>query len=277
MKKIPVISFLLITVLILSLGLIVIIRQRITPIMSSFCKEGYVSLSEDGMNFLFDTGANMTVFYSDTMPESFYCLNSLVVKDILGNQIPAKRIFSFYPTFGLMRGNLCTVCLLPRKYQWGGYNGIIGNDFIDRCNWLIDFKKGEIYSDSLPVEKKADLSIHYEKDNGLYYANMEIDGIKCTRILIDTGYDRSDFMFRNPELNQMHGMRFCKEDSCYGVAGNGYPIKIYQKPSGNINGKHFANVTYAASDSRNIVGILFFKRFSFIVWNTKEQVIECFF
>ena len=97
---------------------------------------------------------------------------------------------------------------------------------IDRCNWLIDFKKGKVYSDSLPVEKKADLSIiHYEKDNGLYYANMEIDGIKCTRILIDTGYDRSDFMFRNPELNQMHGMRFCKED----------------------------------------------------VWNTKEQVIECFF
>ena len=44
-------------------------------------------------------------------------------------------------------------------------------------------------------------------------------------------------MFRNPELNQMHGMRFCKEDSCYGVAGNGYLIKIYQKPSGNINGK----------------------------------------
>ena len=183
--------------------------------MSSFCKERYVSLSEDGMNFLFDTGANMTVFYSDTMPESFYCLNSLVVKDILGNQIPAKRIFSFYPTFGLMRGNLCTVCLLPRKYQWGGYNGIIGTDFIDRCNWLIDFKKGKVYSDSLPVEKKADLSIHYEKDNGLYYANMEIDGIKCTRILIDTGYDRSDFMFRNPELNQMHGMRFCKEDKAF--------------------------------------------------------------
>lgn len=276
MKKIPIISFLLI-VLISFFVLIIIIRQRITPIVSSFCKEGYVSLSEDNMNLLFDTGANMTVLYADTIPESFYYLNSLAIKDISGNQIPAKRIFSFYPKFGLMRGNLCTVCLLPRKHQWEGYNGIIGTDLIDKYNWLIDFRKGEIYSDSLPVKKKADMSIHYEKDNGLYYADFEIEGIKCTSILIDTGYDRSDFMIGNPELKQMHGMRFCKEDSCYGVADNGYPIKIYQKFYGNINGKNFANVTYAASDSHNIVGILFFKRFSFIVWNTQEQVVECFY
>ena len=57
MKKIPVISFLLI-VLISSFSLVIITRQRTGPIVSSFCKEGYVSLSEDGMNFLFDTGAN---------------------------------------------------------------------------------------------------------------------------------------------------------------------------------------------------------------------------
>ena len=88
MKKIPVISFLLITVLILSLGLIVIIRQRITPIMSSFCKERYVSLSEDGMNFLFDTGANMTVFYSDTMPEKMSSSRSSDVQDMFSTLRP---------------------------------------------------------------------------------------------------------------------------------------------------------------------------------------------
>ncbi|WP_294589256.1 hypothetical protein [uncultured Phocaeicola sp.] len=276
MKKIPVLSFLLI-VLILFLVSITIIRQKTTPIVSSFCKERYVSLSEDSMNFLFDTGANMTVFYADTMPEYFYYLNSLIVKDISGNQILAKQIFSFYPKLGFMRGNLKTVCLLSQKYQWGGYNGIIGTDLIDKNNWLIDFRKGKIYSDSLPLKKKTDMSIHYESDNGLYYADFEIEGINYPRILIDTGYDRSDFMFRNLNLKQINSMRFCKEDSCYGVVGNGFPIKIYQKSNNKINGTNFANITYAVSESHNTVGILFFKRFSYIVWNTKEQVIECFY
>ena len=276
MKKIPVLSFLLI-VLFLFLALNIINRQKPRPIVSSFCKEGYVSLSEDSMNFLFDTGANMTVFYADTIPESFYHLNSLVIKDISGNRILAKQIFSFYPKFGFMKRNLKAICLLSQKYQLRDYNGIIGTDLIDKNNWLIDFSKGKIYSDSLPLKKKADMSIHYVKDNGLYYANFEIEGINYTRILIDTGYDRSDFMFRDLDLKQINNMRFCKEDSCYGVVGNGFSEKIYQKSNNNINGMRIANITYAASGSHNIVGILFFKRFSFIVWNTKGQVIECFY
>lgn len=276
MKKIPVLSFLFI-VLFLFLSLNIIIIQKPRRIVSSFCKEGYVSLSEDSMNFLFDTGANMTVFYADTIPESFYHLNSLVIKDISGNRILAKQIFSFCPNIGLMRRNLKAICLLPQTYQLRGYNGIIGTDLIDKNNWLIDFSKGEIYSDSLPLKKKADMSIHYVRNNGLYYANFEIEGINYNRILIDTGYDWSDFMFRNLDLKQINNMRFCKEDSCYGVVGNGFPIKIYQKSNNNINGMSITNITYAASGSHNIVGILFFKRFSFIVWNTKEQVIECFY
>lgn len=160
-----------------------IAKPRRTSIVSSFARDGYVSLSADCMKFLFDTGANMTVIYADTIPESFFYLRRLAIKDISGNQILAKHIFSFNPKLGIMRGNLCSVCLLPRKYQWEGYDGIIGTDLIDKNNWFIDFKKGEIYNDFLPMKKNADMYIRYECDNGLYYADFKVC-VSVKRILV---------------------------------------------------------------------------------------------
>ena len=119
--------------------------------------------------------------------------------------------------------------------------------------------------------------IRYECDNGLYYADFEIEGVDYTHVLIDTGYDRSDFMFRNLHFEQFNDTSLCKEDSCFGVVGNGYPIKIYQNSDNNINGINFSNITYAVSRSHDIIGIPFFRRFSSIVWNTKEHVIECYY
>lgn len=257
--------------------LFTIAEPRRTSIVSSFTSDGYVSLSVDNMKFLFDTGANMSLIYADTVPESFFYLRRLAIKDISGNLISAKHIFSFNPNLGIMRGILGSVCLLPRKYQWEEYNGIIGTDLIDKNNWFIDFKKGEIHNDFLPIKKNADMYILYECDNGLYYADFEIEGVDYTHVLIDTGYDRSDFMFRNLHFKQFNDTSLCKEDSCFGVVGNGYPIKIYQNSNNNINGINFSNITYAVSSSHDIIGIPFFRRFSSIVWNTKEHVIECYY
>lgn len=248
-------------------------RQRIGTIENSFGKEEYVSLSNGRIEFLFDTGANMTVLYADTVPESFFLLKKQLVGDIFGNDTEAKILLSLNPKFMFLR----RICLLPKKNQSTKYTGIIGTDFIDNCNWLIDFKNGKIYNHSLPQRKTGDMSIHYEKDKGLYYANFVINGIKCARLLIDTGYDRSDFMLGKSELEQMHNIYLSKKDSLWGVFGMMSPIQVFQESYSKINGKNFMNVTYTESESRKIVGIVFLKRFSFILLNTKEQVIECFY
>ena len=64
------ISFIIISIVAIGLFLIRI-KPKINSFVSAFDKDGYVTFSGNGMNFLFDTGANITLLYADTVPESF--------------------------------------------------------------------------------------------------------------------------------------------------------------------------------------------------------------
>ena len=128
-----------------AIGLFLIgMKPKISPLVSSFDKDGYVTFSENGVNLLFDTGANITLLYTDTVPESFYPFVRTDAKDIGDNDFSVEKYFSFYARLGNIEGNLWTTILLPQRFQWQHIHGIIGTDMIDRCNWLIDFTKGEI-------------------------------------------------------------------------------------------------------------------------------------
>ena len=138
-------KLLFIIVSIAAVGLFLIgMKPKINPFVSAFDKDGYVTFSGNGMNFLFDTGANITLLYADTVPESFYPFMQADAKDIAGNDFSVKKYFSFYTCLGNIEGNLWTVILLPRRFQWQHIHGVIGTDMIDRCNWLLDFEKGTI-------------------------------------------------------------------------------------------------------------------------------------
>ena len=66
-------KLLFIIVSIATVGLFLIgMKPKINPFVSAFDKDGYVTFSGSGMNFLFDTGANITLLYADTVPESFH-------------------------------------------------------------------------------------------------------------------------------------------------------------------------------------------------------------
>ena len=128
------ISFIIISIVAIGLFLIRI-KPKINSFVSAFDKDGYVTFSGNGMNFLFDTGANITLLYADTVPESFYPFMQADAKDIAGNDFSVKKYFSFYTCLGNIEGNLWTVILLPRRFQWQHIHGVIGTDMIDRCNW----------------------------------------------------------------------------------------------------------------------------------------------
>ena len=76
-------KLLFIIVSIATVGLFLIgMKPKINPFVSAFDKDGYVTFSGNGINFLFDTGANITLLYADTVPESFYPFMQADAKDI---------------------------------------------------------------------------------------------------------------------------------------------------------------------------------------------------
>lgn len=270
------ISFIIISIVAIELFLIRI-KPKINSFVSAFDKDGYVTFSGNGMNFLFDTGANITLLYADTVPESFYPFMQADAKDIAGNDFSVKKYFSFYTCLGNIEGNLWTVILLPQRFQWQHIHGVIGTDMIDRCNWLLDFEKGTISNVQPFVPGIPDMVLHYKKEQGLYYVEgMEINGVKCSHILIDTGYDRSDLLLPEQDIEQMSDACFLKKDTCYGFTDAGSVITVYEVAQGKVNQKLFKNVTLATLASRRTMGISFFKRFSQVVLDTRKQEIRCY-
>ena len=261
-----------------AIGLFLIgMKPKISPLVSSFDKDGYVTFSENGVNLLFDTGANITLLYTDTVPESFYPFVRTDAKDIGDNDFSVEKYFSFYARLGNIEGNLWTTILLPQRFQWQHIHGIIGTDMIDRCNWLIDFTKGEISNVHPFVPGTPDMVLRYKKERGLYYVEeMELNGVKCSHVLIDTGYDRSDFLLPKQDIEQMSDACFLKKDTCYGFADTGNEISIYEVAQGEVNQMQFKNVTLATLASRRTMGISFFKRFSQVVLDTRKQEIRCY-
>lgn len=270
------ISFIIISIVAIGLFLIRI-KPKINSFVSAFDKDGYVTFSGNGMNFLFDTGANITLLYADTVPESFYPFMQADAKDIAGNDFSVKKYFSFYTCLGNIEGNLWTVILLPRRFQWQHIHGVIGTDMIDRCNWLLDFEEGTISNVHPFVSGTPDMVLRYKKERGLYYVEeMELNGVKCSHVLIDTGYDRSDFLLPKQDIEQMSDACFLKKDTCYGFMDAGNVITVYEVAQGKVNQKLFKNVTLATLASRRTIGISFFKRFSQVVLDTRQQEIRCY-
>ena len=271
-------KLLFIIVSIVAIGLFLLgMKPKINPLVSSFDKDSYVTFSGNGMNLLFDTGANITLLYADTVPESFYPFMQADAKDIAGNHFPVKKYFSFYTRFGNIEGNLWTIVLLPQRFQWQHIQGIIGTDMIDRCNWLIDFEKGKLSNAYSFVSDTPDMVLRYKKEQGLYYVEeMEINGIKCSHVLIDTGYDRSDFLLTRQDIEQMPDAYFLKKDTCHGFTDMGNEIIISEVAQGEVNQKQFTNVTLAILASRRAIGISFFRRFSQVVLDTRKQEIKCY-
>ena len=113
-------KLLFIIVSIATVGLFLIgMKPKINSFVSAFDKDGYVTFSGNGMNFLFDTGANITLLYADTVPESFYPFMQADAKDIF-----SEEIFFVLYVFGEYRrefvdSRLIAAAFSMATYPWG--------------------------------------------------------------------------------------------------------------------------------------------------------------
>lgn len=250
----------------------------ISRVKSCFHEDGFIMLSaDDSVNYLFDTGANITVLHSDTVPESFFFFTSSEVIDVLGNTYPSRKYFSFSSEIGPVEVDWLLVLLIPKRDGMKDINGIVGTDLIDRSNWWIDFQSGIISNDIPSVEREPDMIIHYKKRKGLYYADLSINGMLFSDLLIDTGYDRGDFLLKKKEIELFSACSFIQTDSCLGFTNVGHVISVYRLKDCNVGHIYFKDVTFVESFSRRLIGLPFFKRFSYIILNTKNRKINCFF
>ena len=84
-----------------AIGLFLIgMKPKISTLVSSFDKDSYVTFSGNGMNLLFDTGANITLLYTDTVPESFYPF----IRTDATMIFRWRNIFRFMLVWGISKG-----------------------------------------------------------------------------------------------------------------------------------------------------------------------------
>lgn len=228
---------------------------------------------KDDMSFIFDTGANETILYSDTIPNSFFHVSDIKAKDVFSNEYIMKRYYSFKTDIGGIENYFHSVVILPYNAQIGETNGIWGADIIDRFCWWIDFDKHRICNNYTPHEE-ADFVLTYHKRNNLYYTDITMGTIKLKEMLIDIGYTRSDFALPEKELVQME-LPIIGTDTCYNMINIAQTLNRYEINKTQINGKLFKNIRLTDLSSKRLIGLPFFKRFSAIYINTKKKQIEC--
>jgi predicted aspartyl protease len=194
-------------------------------------------------NFLFDTGADVTLVQRDTIKGSTAKVggatnrNMKLGKEIIGS-IKIGDI-NFVDTYG-MNGDFVGL-----KEQVPDFGGIIGQPIISKANWLIDYpnKRLEISSKHLIDSKYTVLKI--KKENGKPYINLTIDGSDY-KVLIDLG---SSSAFTIPEGSKLAEKLLQKNDfmenerEVYTIGG----LQKTKEKTGNIatvllDGVEFRNV-----------------------------------
>ena len=72
---------------------------------------------KDDMSFIFDTGANETILYSDTIPSSFFHISDIKAKDVFSEEYSMKRYYSFKTNIGGIENCFTLLFYYPLMYK----------------------------------------------------------------------------------------------------------------------------------------------------------------
>lgn len=204
--------------------------------ISHFCaslnNEDCLQIQLSNKHYVFDTGANVTVICSDTIPGNSVFSISKDVTDIHGNKSRGKVYLLNHFKLGELETRFQTCIIKPEQYLFGNVSGILGTDVISRADWCIDFKEKKIMAGST-IPEHCDFMLEYNVKNNLYYADMKIGNLSVKDIMIDTGYSRSDFVLEDKFRQRLNGFEFSKTDTCFSFTNAKEVYEIYSK-SGTI-------------------------------------------
>lgn len=246
--------------------------------ISHFCaslnNEDCLQIQLSNKHYVFDTGANVTVICSDTIPKNSIFSLSKNVTDIHGNKSRGKVYLLNHFKLGELETRFQTCMIKPKQYLFGDVSGILGTDIINRANWCIDFKEKKIMVGSI-IPEHYDFMLEYNVKNNLYYADMKIGNLSVKDILIDTGYSRSDFVLEDKFRQSLDGLEFSKTDTCFSFTNANEEYEIYSKSKCSLNDMYIEDVTFSFSANRNILGLDFFQRFSSVYIDSDNCRIYC--
>lgn len=237
-------------------------------------KDMLVVMCNDSTRFIFDTGANATSIYTDTVPNGFIFETDIEVNDIFSHKDTLKSYLSFFSSPTIVKTPIQSVLILPESARVNGTDGIWGTDIIGTSSWWIDFTKHRICNNHTP-EKEAAYILSYYIYNNLYYTDLSFGQTRVDSILIDTGYTRSDFALPEDILKQLNP-KFIGEIPCYNLKNEIDTLNQYRQAECTIKDIPFLEVTFAELPNRKLLGLPFLKRFSAIYIDTKQHQIKCF-
>ncbi len=224
-------------------------------------------------NFLFDTGADLTLIQRDTLKGSVTKIKGASKRKMeLGKEI-VKSIkigtINFRNTYawnGDMKG---------LKEQINNFGGIIGQPIISKANWLINYplKKLEISNENLTDNSFQ--SIEIKREGGAPYTYITIND-KEYKVVIDLGSTSS---FNIPEGSKL-GEEILNtydfknnERERYTLGGNQtIKEKIGILPLIRIGDIEFKNVETTVNNSSQLrIGIKFFEKYKIYIDNENKK------
>lgn len=232
-----------------------------------------VEINGHKKNFLFDTGADVTLIQSDTTRGKVKKIDGASNQNMkLGNEIiKSFKIgdVEFIETYAL-NGNLVGL-----KEQVPNFGGLIGQSIISKANWLIDYPNKKIEMSNKQLIDSTYTNIKVNKKDGAPYITLTIDGVKY-KALIDLGsssaltipedsklaekiISKYDFKENDREVYTIGGLKKSKE-------------KIGHIPTINLDGIEFKNIeTKIRHTSQLRIGNDFFKDYIIYIDNLNSR------
>lgn len=235
-----------------------------------------VKINGETKKFLFDTGADLTLFQRDSLKGKISNFSGASKRKMkLGQEIvPQLEIgnIKFVDTYAL-NGDL-----VGFKEQVPNLGGIIGQSIIKKANWLIDYpnKKLEIANTNLVDDSFK--SIKILRKDGAPYTFLEVNGKKY-RVVIDLGSSSTINLPKNSKLAKELIKTINLTDNIRDRYTLGGLQKINEKigvvPQVKLGSFIFKNVDVNINtSSQPRIGLPFFKEYSIYIDNSNDGVYK---
>lgn len=233
--------------------------------------------------FIFDTGATHSVIFGDNEGmdgREFVSDNKISDANNRGRILKLYRVKSMSAgSLTIDNGEFLNIDKENLPEMLHAYRGIIGMNIIDKANWLIDIKRGEVTvlnKDSV-METKADaLILEYNNENSLPETRIKLGNQVLRKIIIDTG-SHAVLELLSSDIRELDKFYESSVIDTVRLSGlyNGiteHPVHNYKNVPLNHNHLMESLEAYDVKRERRI-GFGFFKEFDYILIDTYRRKI----
>lgn len=230
-------------------------------------------IEEIQKNFLFDTGAELTVIQRDSVIGKGSSINNPSGKTTNSGSEIIKSLkignIDFINTFAVNTN------MIGISEQLPNFGGIIGQPIISKASWLINYPKKTIEISSKDLSDSTFIALRLEKENNIPYTFVSIEG-KVEKALIDLGSSSELTLTKESELAKYLLSKYNFEDVERERSSIGTSEKVFEKvaniPLVKLEEIEFDNVKVTIGDSKKIrIGISFFEDYQILIDNTNNS------